>query len=199
MKRSDLQTVIPRARKKGIVVRELPDEVLIYDMLRFKAHCLNHAAASIWKQCNGRRTVEEIALKAGRELDSPVPPGAVWLAVSQLEKLHLFDGAVARPPRVARISRRDMIGRLGVSSALAIPVIMSMAAPTPAQVVSCRANGVSCTLNAQCCGGCCGGRSGSVLTGTCANTSGAAKGTNAGCTKGTQCCSGVCTGGLCTA
>jgi hypothetical protein len=201
MRRKDARTIVPRARKKALLVRHLADESLVYDLLRLKAHCLNRTAASIWKHCDGRRTASEIAARAGKEIGATVSTEAVWLAVSQLGKIHLLDGRVQKLDGVAPVSRRDLV-RLGVSAALAVPVIFTMAAPTPAQVVSCRANGsTGCTSNAQCCGGCCGGRSGVGTTGTCSNTSNAAgsRGTGAGCSVGGQCCSGVCTAGACTA
>lgn len=43
----------PMARQSGLVVQEMPDEVLVYDMDTNKAHCLNQSAAFIWKSCDG--------------------------------------------------------------------------------------------------------------------------------------------------
>ena len=40
----------PVARKSGLVVQEMPDEVLVYDLNSNKAHCLNQTAASVWKK-----------------------------------------------------------------------------------------------------------------------------------------------------
>lgn len=55
------RTHLPQARTDDLVINELSDEVLVYDLQRDKAHCLNAAAASVWKQCDGRTTVAEIA------------------------------------------------------------------------------------------------------------------------------------------
>ena len=52
---------VPVARKQGLVVQEMPDEVLIYDLDTNKAHCLNQTAAFVWKSCDGKNTVERIA------------------------------------------------------------------------------------------------------------------------------------------
>ena len=35
----------PIARSNGLVVQEMPDEVLVYDLDSNKAHCLNETAA----------------------------------------------------------------------------------------------------------------------------------------------------------
>jgi hypothetical protein len=40
MKQARRQTK-PLARKEGLVIQELPDEVLVYDLDRDRAHCLN--------------------------------------------------------------------------------------------------------------------------------------------------------------
>ena len=39
----------PRARTEGLVVTELPDELLVYDLERHRAHCLNPTAALVFK------------------------------------------------------------------------------------------------------------------------------------------------------
>ena len=42
------------ARHDELVVQELPDEVLVYDLRKHKAHCLNQTAAFVWNHCNGQ-------------------------------------------------------------------------------------------------------------------------------------------------
>ena len=59
----------PRTRTEGLIVRELPDELLVYDLERHRAHCLNPTAALVFKHCNGRRSVAQIARILRRELD----------------------------------------------------------------------------------------------------------------------------------
>ena len=48
---------VPRARKEGLVVQDMPDELLVYDVDRHKAHCLNQTAALVWKRCDGKTSV----------------------------------------------------------------------------------------------------------------------------------------------
>ena len=50
----------PRAKAEGLIVQELPDEVLVYDTARDEAHCLNETVAAVWKHCDGKTTVAEI-------------------------------------------------------------------------------------------------------------------------------------------
>ena len=73
----------PRARTEGLVVRELPDELLVYDLERHRAHCLNPTAALVFKHCDGRRSVAQIARILRRELDvdAPADESLVWLSL----------------------------------------------------------------------------------------------------------------------
>ncbi len=38
----------PRSRTEGLVVRQAGEELLVYDLERHRAHCLNRAAAIVW-------------------------------------------------------------------------------------------------------------------------------------------------------
>ncbi len=40
---------LPHGRKDGLVVKELGNETLVYDLERDEAHCLNQTAALVWK------------------------------------------------------------------------------------------------------------------------------------------------------
>ena len=126
--------VLPLARTDQLVVQELPDEVLVYDLKRHAAHCLNKASAAVWRRCDGRTTVAEMARRLGREFDAPVGEDVVWLALAQLRKYHLLeDGSVVVPLR--KVSRRDLV-RKYLPAALAVPLILSVPAPTPAAALS---------------------------------------------------------------
>ncbi len=48
---------LPLARKNELIIQELPEELLVYDLARHKAHCLNKTSAFIWKHCDGETTV----------------------------------------------------------------------------------------------------------------------------------------------
>src|SRR5918993_3269824 len=123
--------LMPRARKTSLVVKELKDEVLVYDLERDKAHSLNSSAAFIWKKCNGRRTVEEVAQAVSKEFKVPADEQTVWLALDQLSKFNLLEAKITRPAGMPQISRRQMM-RIGAAAAFALPVIVSIVAPTAA-------------------------------------------------------------------
>lgn len=145
---------VPQARNEGLLVQELPDEVLVYDLDRHKAHCLNRTAAFIWKQCDGQTTVTEVARRLAKELGTPVAEEVVWLGLDQLGKARLLPERVA--PGGNRVSRRDVIRKIGVAAAVGLPLITSIVAPTASQAVTCLPGGSSCQTGAQCCSGICG-------------------------------------------
>lgn len=132
-------TRLPVARTENLVIRELDDETLVYDTERDTAHCLNRTAALVWQQCDGKTTALQAARAIRSELELPVDDDFVWLAVKQLKKFHLVEGAKTSPS----VARRDLVLKYA-PLALALPVIMSINAPTPAQAATCGANGALC-------------------------------------------------------
>jgi hypothetical protein len=123
----------PTARSEHLVVRELADETLVYDVRRHKAHCLNRTAALVWRACDGRTSITEIAARVAQELDRPSDEALVLAALAQLERARLLiPGALHQgsgPPR------REALRRLGWG--LAAPAVVSILAPTLAEAVTC--------------------------------------------------------------
>jgi hypothetical protein len=140
---------LPIARTRALVIRELDDETLVYDTERDKAHCLNRTAALVWDQCDGKTTAREAAASLRSEFTVSVDEDIVWLAVKQLERFHLIEPGSKSPS----VSRRDLVLKYA-PAALALPVIMSISAPTPAQGGSCAPTGGSC-VTLRCCVGFC--------------------------------------------
>ena len=151
---------VPEARTQGLVVQQLADELLVYDQDRHKAHCLNHTAAMVWEQCDGRSSVKEIAEKLSREVEAEVEAEVVMMAVDQLSRTHLLKEAAAGAA-VGGVSRREVIRRIGIGAAVALPIVTSIVAPKASEAANCRPSGQSCTASAQCCSGLCN-------AGTCA-------------------------------
>ena len=145
---------LPRLRADGLVIHELPDEVLVYDKVRDRAHCLNQSAALVWRACDGQRAPEEIARKLSTQLTVAVPEDVVLLALAQLEEIHLLEQLETIPTSFAGMSRRQMARSLGVTAAVALPVITSILAPTPAQAATCIAPGQPCSPVLLCCTSC---------------------------------------------
>ena len=141
----------PQARHDGLVVRELPDEVLVYDLEQHEAHCLNATSAAVWRHCDGETSPSEIGFRLAREFGTPVDEEVVWLALEQLGERGLLDQAVVRP---AGLSRQQAVKRGAlIAAAIALPVTASVVAPNAAQAVTCFC-GAGCTSSTQCCANC---------------------------------------------
>lgn len=144
----------PRARKERLIIQELPDEYLIYDLDRHKAHCLNRTAALVWQHCDGRRSVSELAAVLAQQLRVRVDEEVVWLALEQLGRTRLIEPRISRPGRKS-VSRREVIKRIGWTAAVGLPLVTSLVAPEAVQAVSanCASFGQLFSSSVPCCPG----------------------------------------------
>jgi len=156
----ELEHPLPVARRINLIVKELPDETLIYDRDSDEAHCLNQTAALVWKNCDGTRSASDLAGLLSVRLGKAFPEEAVWVALDKLQQFELLSEPVSRPPHLAGISRRQLIRTFGIAAAVSMPAITTIVAPTAAQAASCgslnnRDNGCPCSSNSDCASGCC--------------------------------------------
>jgi hypothetical protein len=124
---------LPLARQRNLIVRELPDEVLVYDLDTDRAYCLNRTAALIWKNCAGKKSAREIALLLEQESKSPVSEQVVMLGLEELAASDLLKEGTWRGLQPGGLSRRQLMKRLGLAATLGLPLITSVIAPTAAQ------------------------------------------------------------------
>jgi hypothetical protein len=141
----------PRARV-DCLSREFGGEVLVYDLQRDVGHCLNSTAAATWKLCDGNSSPSQIARTLSRQFSARVDEAVVLFALDQLADAHLL---VEPEVSIERLSRRVAIRRIGIAAAIALPLVTSIVAPTPAQAASCLHNLQPCTSNGQCCSNLC--------------------------------------------
>jgi hypothetical protein len=147
---------LPRARRDNLIIKELDGETLVYDLERDKAHCLNDTASLVWKYCDGTNGVGDIAKLVGDETKAVVDDHIVLLALHQLEKFKLLEAAPVTPRHLLGMNRRELVRNVGFA-ALALPVIISLAAPNAQAASSCAPPGDPCGANSQCCSNnCCG-------------------------------------------
>jgi hypothetical protein len=135
----------PRARRDGLVVRELSGELLVYDRDRNKAHCLNETAALIWNHCDGRTTVRGMVDLLRDHSGAAVDEHVIWYALDQFAKDHLLEERVKRPVEFGRVSRRELIQKIGLAAS--IPLVVSVLAPSVFAAASCTQN---CTVVTDC-------------------------------------------------
>lgn len=156
-----INSPMPVARKEGLVIQEMPDEILVYDLETNKAHCLNQTAASVWKSCDGVSSIAAIKTKLEKEFKTTIPEDLVWLALDQLSKDKLLEKEVET--KISGLSRRDVIKRIGFASMAALPVVAMLSFPKNALAVGCSASvceasasgNFGCPQGQRCCAGTC--------------------------------------------
>ena len=149
----------PTARTGDLLVRLIGDEALVYDLVRYKAHCLNEPALKVWRHCDGRQTPRQIARVFAEELGEDASENLVWLALDRLDRAHLLEsplGGKGRP------SRREALAKLA-KTGIVLPFVWSIVAPDALSaasgpcVSSCsgRPDGTCCSSAGACqtCGG----------------------------------------------
>jgi len=121
----------PQTRLSGLLIRELPDELVVYDQEQHRAHCLNRTAALVFRHADGTRTAAELARLPGADRE------VVALALEQLVAAGLLETSAAEADlATAGISRRDVARRVGLAAAILLPAVVSIVAPTPAEAAA---------------------------------------------------------------
>ena len=148
-------TLMPRARQDDLVVEELQDETLVYDLKRHKARCLNRTAALVWRYCDGETSLAEVAALLEEQSATPTDQAVVWMALDRLGRAHLLSEPVTLPANRAQYSRREMLRKLrhvgGIS--LLLPVIESIVSPLAGAQQSNCVTLAECEATSQPCSG----------------------------------------------
>lgn len=153
---------LPLVRSENLVVQNLDDEILIYDLTINKAFCLNETSLIVYQACNGKTTFEE--LKAEYSLNDEI----IFLALDELKRHNLLAVETDYQSPFAGMTRREVIRKVGLASMIALPLISSVIAPSAIQAQSgcaapgtvsqifCTSTAVDCNINPLgfvCCSG----------------------------------------------
>jgi len=148
---------MPRKRQEELLVHELADDLLVYDLKRHKAHSLNKTAALVWSRCDGESKISDTVASLEQEVGASVDQSVVYFALQQLDRANLLIRERGANTEIeSRISRRQLVGKLGLAAAASLPLIVSLVSPATAQA-SCRPRDAACTLDSECCSGNCRG------------------------------------------
>jgi hypothetical protein len=119
---------LPLARTKDLVLQDLGNEILIYDLKINKAYCLNETSAIIFQNCDGKTSFDELSAKAN------LTDEVIFYALDQLQKDNLIEGEEIL--FFKGLTRREVIRRVGLASVIALPVVAGIIAPTAAHAQS---------------------------------------------------------------
>jgi len=148
----------PLARLDRLVVRDLPEETLVYDLENDRAHCLSPVASRLWRLCDGTRTVRELAEQLRTEGQAAANDDMVWIALERLGKSRLLRERPVRPGSTTDLARRRVVMR-GLKAAGLLPFVLSIVAPSASQAQSISCSQAKCTSNnGATCSGCLGAR-----------------------------------------
>lgn len=130
----------PKCRDNNIVVQETANELMVYDLVTNKVHFLNKTSAEIWKSCDGKTSIPEIAKNQN------IPEEYVIVALSDLWEANLMEGEIKPDIPSNKISRRKLLMKAGATAAV-LPIILSLITPTSAQTQSCLTSDQTFNLN----------------------------------------------------
>jgi hypothetical protein len=116
----------PEQRFDGLVTTEAGDDLVVYDLHTHVVHTLTPVAYRVLQACDGQRGVEQIAVQLGLTVPD------TELVLDKLTEANLLSNPVRR---VETGSRRRFL-RKGAGGAIALPVIISVSAPTAAAAAS---------------------------------------------------------------
>ncbi len=123
----------PRARKTKLIVRRLPEETLVYDLEKSRAHCLGPVAASVWRHADGRTSPARIATVVAKETGEAVGEAAVMVALDRLGDARLLSAPLPANGR----SRREWLKQAAMVAGL---TVISITAPLSVEAATCVAN-----------------------------------------------------------
>ena len=138
----------PKARMDQLLLEALDEEVLVYDTQRHRAHSLNPTAAFVLSHCDGKRSVPELTRLLEEAFQEPASQEIVRLALERLGRARLLEeeeeeeGDQEEDARAAPLSgvsrgesRRKALRRMA-KIGVALPVVMTIVTPTPAQAAT---------------------------------------------------------------
>jgi hypothetical protein len=126
----------PKVRTHEIIISELENELLIYDLNINKALCLNQTSAMVYQNCDGSKTVAEISSLMSRKLQSEVSEDFVWLALNELRKENLLENSDDFANHFQGLTRREVVKKVGLATMIALPIVSSVVAPKAAAAQS---------------------------------------------------------------
>lgn len=142
MKVPNVNSTLAQVKGSHLIVESLGDEMVVFDRRTNKAHVLNPSAAAIWKAAeDGCSVAHAVTLVEGQ--DDNERRAKVEVAISELSRA----GLVTSDLRLRE--RRQMLRSLG--RAVALPMVISILAPSPAAAASNLFPGGFCTQGTDTC------------------------------------------------
>lgn len=150
-------SIKPVAKTSEILVQELENELLIYNLKTNQAFCLNETSAIIYQLCDGTKTVAEISRTLNKNLKQSISEDLIWLTLDSFKKDNLLEESDEFKINFNGLTRRQVIKKIGFATMIALPIVSSVVAPSAAMAQSggTAALFAACTTNPDCASGAC--------------------------------------------
>lgn len=108
----------------------------MYDRASTKAFCLNETAAAVWGMCDGKTMISEMPKRSASSFGGAIDDAFVSFALARFREHGLIesDSFATRP--TAGVTRAELLsraGRVGIATAVAVPLVTAIVAPTAAK------------------------------------------------------------------
>jgi hypothetical protein len=120
--------LLPIARQADIIVHETGNELLVYHLKTNQAYALNETSRIVYQACDGKTSFDE--LKNEHRLTDDL----IYLSLDGLKKNDLLEDSYQT--EFTGVSRREMIRKVGLASAISLPLVTSLVAPRASQAAS---------------------------------------------------------------
>jgi hypothetical protein len=140
-----------RFQQRKLIARTIGDELLLFNEETSTAHCLNGIAGEMWMACERESSVREVT-EVLRPRWPDIEGEMVWGSLSKLAAAGLLQETTV----LENIStgRRELIRKLGIAAAVALPIIVTSVLVPPAYAAaSCLPLGSPCPGTKPCCPG----------------------------------------------
>ncbi|MFV0389977.1 MAG: PqqD family protein [Pyrinomonadaceae bacterium] len=125
-----MKKVRPLARTSGLILQQQQDECLLYDLENNTAYCLNETSAFVWTQCNGKNSISDIRVLVESRFPGKVTVEFIDLSLNLLLKHNLLENAEEVKNNLSGMGRRELLRKVAFGSAIALPLITTVIAPT---------------------------------------------------------------------
>lgn len=167
--------ITPKVRNENIIVQELLDETLLYDMKVDKVYCLNHSLSAVYHACDGKKSLPELQTIVSEKLQTSITNEFILLSLKQLDEKDLLaeSDKLNEQINLAGMSRRQLVKNAGLATIIALPLISSLVAPQGVNAISSCVNPNPCSpfstplVQGNCCPGFLCVYNGSATEGTC--------------------------------
>jgi len=118
----------PRSRQSGLLVRNVGNQVVVYDPKKRRLRVLNQVAATVWRHCDGERTIEDLTQLVSKDLGLPADENIVWIALARLQKADLLETTLEKLESGEGMERRELLLKAAqtVAGIAMLPTVLAL-------------------------------------------------------------------------